>query len=147
MFEIGYFALFISSFLSATLLPFSSEVLLSAMIVAHYDIYVSLIVATLGNWLGSIFTYWLGYCGNIDRINKWLKISNEKIERFHEKVKKYGSLFGFIVWVPFVGDVIAVCLGIARSPIITTSITIFIGKFFRYIVIIYITQKGIASIS
>ena len=67
MSECGYLALFVVCFLSATLLPFSSEAVLSAMIIADYDPILTVSVATAGNWLGSMFTYAMGYLGNLEK--------------------------------------------------------------------------------
>ncbi len=48
MFEAGYLGLFLASFLAATVVPFSSEALLSGMLAANYDLYSCLALATVG---------------------------------------------------------------------------------------------------
>jgi membrane protein YqaA with SNARE-associated domain len=63
--EWGYLGLFISSFLGATIIPFSSEIVFSLLIINGFDIRVSLVVATVGNWLGGLSSYYLG------RLGKW----------------------------------------------------------------------------
>lgn len=133
MTELGYFALFISSFLSATILPMSSEAVLSGMIFGGFSPVATVVVATLGNWLGSMSTYWLGYIGNIEKIEKWLKITPKKTEKYRAKTEKYGAWFGLLVWVPVIGDVLAVCMGLVRTPLITSAVLIFVGKAVRYI--------------
>ncbi len=138
--DISYFGIFLSSFLSATILPLSSEAVLSAMVVAGFDIMTIVLVATLGNWLGSLSTYALGYIGDVRRIEKWLKIPREKTDRFREKTEKYGAWFGLIVWVPVVGDVICVCLGLVRTQMVKTAIAILVGKFLRYFFWGYLTE-------
>lgn len=140
MTELGYATLFVSSFLAATVLPFSSEAVLSAMIVADYNLWAAVAVATAGNWLGSLATYWLGYLGNLDRIERWLKIKSDKIHRFTNRTRRWGAWFGLIVWVPGIGDVIAVCLGLIKAPFIPTAVMILVGKLGRYAVWAIATQ-------
>lgn len=104
--------------------------------------WLSVIVATMGNWLGSMTTYYLGYIGNWERIEKWLKINPQKTERYIEKVRKYGYWAGILVWLPGIGDVLCVCLGLIRVSPLKTTITIFIGKLARYILLGYMTVVG-----
>ncbi|MDO4461439.1 MAG: YqaA family protein [Bacteroidia bacterium] len=137
--ELGYFALFISSFLAATVLPFSSEAIVAAMIIGPFNPYMVFIIATMGNWLGSVVTYYMGYAGNWDRIEKWLKIERSKTERYILFARKYGAWMGFLVWVPLIGDILALCLGLIRCNPIISNVTILIGKCVRYAVVIYLT--------
>ena len=50
-----YLILFFSAFVSATLFPLGSEALLIYDIKEGYNIYLLVLVATLGNTLGSVF--------------------------------------------------------------------------------------------
>ena len=81
----GYLGLFLGTFLAATILPFSSEILIIAILAAGYDPVMSAVVATAGNWLGSLSSYWLGWLGKWDWLEKWFKIKQETLE----KQKKY----------------------------------------------------------
>ena len=141
--ELGYIGLFLASFLSATILPFSSEAILAAMIAGGFGVAECVAVASVGNWLGSMSTYALGYIGNWQRIEKWLKIDPDKSSRYVELSRKYGSWLGLLVWLPGIGDVIALALGLIRTPLILTSITIFVGKTVRYIAIAWLTYQGV----
>lgn len=127
-----YASLFVTSFLAATVLPFGSEAVFVGMLVGGCDAMAAFVAATLGNWLGSMTTYALGYAGDWRRISKWLKISPEKTEKVMGKTEKYGAWFGLLVWVPGVGDVICVCLGLLRTPIAATTLMILLGKAARY---------------
>lgn len=142
MTEVGYLGLFVASFLAATILPFSSEALLVAMIAGGFDTMATVVVASLGNWLGSMSTYALGYIGDWKRIERWLKIDPSKTEKYLNVTHKYGSWLGLVVWVPGVGDVIAICMGLLRTPVLWSTILILIGKFARYAVLAYLTLKG-----
>ena len=48
----GFVGLFLASFLGATIIPLSSEIVLSVLLAKGYDFNLSIIIATLGNWLG-----------------------------------------------------------------------------------------------
>lgn len=134
--ELGYFGLFLASFLAATVLPFSSELVLAAMLVAGLDPIIILIVATLGNCLGGMSSYGLGYLGDWKRISTWLKLDEKQIGRWQPKISAYGSWMALLCWVPFIGDPIAVALGIFRVNWKAVTLFMFIGKFMRYLVVI-----------
>lgn len=147
MYELGYFGLFVASFISATILPFCSEAILSGMILGGFDPVLTVVVATLGNWLGSMSTYALGYIGNIERIEKWLRISKEKTDKYRSVTEKYGAWFGLLVWIPVIGDVLAVCMGLVRTPVVKSTILILIGKTLRYSIWCYLTLYASSCIS
>ena len=52
--EWGYLGLFLSSFLGATIIPLSSEIVLSLLLTQGFDLNLSIIIATIGNWLGGL---------------------------------------------------------------------------------------------
>jgi membrane protein YqaA with SNARE-associated domain len=142
MFELynyGYLGLFIASFLAATILPFSSEALLSLMLYNGYNSTYCIIIATVGNSLGSFLNYFLGRLGRWDLIEKYLKIKQSKIENFKLRVKRYFSITAFFTWLPFIGDVFPVVLGVLKANIQRTFFFITLGKLLRYIVWFYIT--------
>ena len=61
--EYGYIGVFIASFLAATILPFSSEVVLTGVLLAGAAYAPCMLSATLGNFLGGMSCYWLGMLG------------------------------------------------------------------------------------
>jgi membrane protein YqaA with SNARE-associated domain len=141
--ELGYLALFAASFLAATVLPFSSEVVLSGMLVAGFDPYISLAVATTGNWLGGLSSYWIGWLGKWEWIEKYLKIKAEKIERLRQRIAGKEGWIAFFCWLPVIGDPIAVVLGLIKTRFIPTALWMLVGKAARYAVWGYLTLKGI----
>ncbi|GAB1359454.1 VTT domain-containing protein [Porphyromonadaceae bacterium] len=142
--ELGYLGLFIAAFLAATVLPFSSEVVFSALVIAGMDMWMCVIWATLGNWLGGLSCYYLGYLGKIEWIEKYLKIKKEKIEKLQMWLQGKGGLMAFFVFLPGIGDVIAVALGYLRANVALVAISMFLGKFIRYIVWIYIVYGAMS---
>jgi len=142
--EWGYLGLFIASFLGATIIPFSSELVFSLLIIKGYDFNLSLLVATTGNWLGGLSSYFLGRLGKWSTLEKYFRLKKEKIVKFKTNIDKWGSLLAFVCWLPIVGDPIAVGLGFFRTNYVLVAIWMFIGKLIRYIVWAFITYWGVS---
>ncbi|MDB4340494.1 hypothetical protein OAA13_02450, partial [Crocinitomicaceae bacterium] len=90
-FEIGFWGLFVTSFLAATIIPITSEALLIAMLYMGYDPFISLACATTGNTFGGWLNYIIGRIGN----PYWLKVFGatlEKIEKWKTRVNRFESL-------------------------------------------------------
>ena len=101
---------------------------------------VSLISASVGNTVGGLICYWLGYLGNMEWIERWLKIDHTKMERVDKFVRKYGAWMGVFGVLPWVGEAIIVLLGLMRANVYLTTFTMFVGKFVRYLLIILALQ-------
>jgi membrane protein YqaA with SNARE-associated domain len=115
--EWGLLGLFAGTFLAATILPFSSEILVTGMLYAGASPLWVFVVATLGNWLGSVSTYFIGYLGKWQWIEKWFKITPEKLEKQQKYITKFGSWISLVVWLPVIGDVFSIALGFYKiSP-------------------------------
>lgn len=145
--ELGYLGLFISSFLSATLIPLSPEIVLSVLIAKGFNIPLSIIIATLGNWFGSIFTYFIGRIGDWRKIEKYFKIKKERVFNFKIKIDRYGSFIAFFSWMPFIGDILALSLGFFKVNFTKVSIWMLFGKTIRFIVVSILIYYGIEIVS
>lgn len=131
--EWGYVGLFLASFLAATVVPFSSELIFSAMVLGgKLDPWACVLVATAGNWLGSLTSYYVGYLGKIEWIEKYLRVSHDKIIKYSIRIQKYGEWMAFFSFVPFIGDVIAVATGFFKCRFVPTAVIMLVGKFVRY---------------
>ena len=118
-------ALFTSSFLAATLLPGGSEVVLFGVLKLHPEQYwPALGVATLGNTLGGMSSYFIG------RI-----IPQAKPIKGLNAVRKYGTPALLLSWVPIIGDPLCVAAGWLRLGLWLSAFFIALGKFARYWVI------------
>lgn len=141
----GYIGLFISAFVAGSILPFSSEVVLTVLVQMGADPTLCLISASVGNTLGGLVCYWLGYLGNMKWIERWLKIDKQKMDKVSGFVKRYGAGMGLFGVLPWVGEVIIVLLGLMRANVYITTFTMFIGKFIRYLLIVLALQ-GVNSL-
>lgn len=141
--EWGYIGLFISAFLSGSLLPMSSEAVLSLLLIAKFNPWICLFTAAAGNWLGGVTCYYIGYLGKMEWIEKYLRIKPEKLEKMQRRLQKEGSLIAFFTFLPGIGDLIIVGLGLMRANILLVNISMFAGKFLRY----YLLIKGVSYFS
>ena len=134
-----YLSLFIISFLAATILPFSSELTLAGlMATSSYDNSLLLIVASLGNVLGSVVNWILGfYSRNLSK-KKWFPFKDEQIEKSSKWFNKFGRWSLLFVWVPIIGDPLTLAAGLLRVKFIEFLILVTIGKVSRYLVIFYL---------
>lgn len=123
--DASLWALFISSLLSATLLPGGSEAVLYTVLKLYpAQHWTALAVATLGNTLGGMSSYVIG------RV-----IPRGKPLKGLAMVQKYGSPALLLSWVPFVGDPLCVAAGWLRLNVWASLAFIALGKFARYWVI------------
>lgn len=139
IFEYGvYLTLAISAFLSATLLPGSSEASLLALLIVGKGSPVFLVIfATFGNVLGSIFNW---YCGAfLIRFSerKWFPIRREHFHRGVSWFRKYGKYSLLFAWIPIIGDPLTVVAGALKIRLSLFIIFVSIGKLARYLAITY----------
>jgi membrane protein YqaA with SNARE-associated domain len=141
-YQYGLAGLFLAGFLSGSVFPFNSEAFLTLLILAGFNAVSCLIVATLGNMLGGITMYYLGYLGNMKWIEKYGKVKEEKIQAFLPRLNKYGPPIAMLSFVPVIGDVLILALGFFRISPLLTAIYMFIGKIGRYAFIIWVMKMA-----
>ena len=118
-------SLFASSFLAATLLLGGSEAVLFAVLKAYPEsLWTALAVATLGNTLGGMVSFGMG----------WLLPQTQQLKHV-EKVRKFGAPVLLLSWVPLIGDALCLAAGWLRLNPWQAVLYIAIGKFARYWVI------------
>ncbi len=140
----GLPGLFLSAMLAGSIIPFSSEIVLVALVKVGLDPTACVLAATLGNTAGGMTCYWMGHLGKVDWLERYFKIKKEKVDQMQHKLKGKGALMGFFAFLPFIGEIIAVALGFMRSNVWFTTLSMFVGKLVRYIVMLLALQ-GIIS--
>jgi membrane protein YqaA with SNARE-associated domain len=134
-----YLSLFIISFLAATILPFSSELTLAGlMATSSYDNLLLLAVASLGNILGSVVNWILGFYSRNLSTKKWFPFKDKQIEKSSKWFNKFGRWSLLFAWVPIIGDPLTLAAGLLRVKFIEFLILVTIGKVSRYLVIFYL---------
>ena len=132
--KFGLIGLFIGCFLAATVVPFSSDALYIAVLLAVKQPVACLVVGTLGNWLGGVTTYWLGRLAKWEWLEKTFKVKEETLAKQKRLIDKYGVWLALLSWVPGFGDVISLALGFYKSPAVLTIFFLLVGKFARFAV-------------
>lgn len=128
----GLAGLFVASFLSATLLPGGSEAVLLAVVALHPDQALpALLLATLGNTLGGMTTYWMG------RALPEKKVGSGETARHIEQVRHWGSPALLLAWAPLIGDALCAAAGWLRLHWLPCLLWMALGKGARYAVLVF----------
>ena len=131
-----YVALFGSAFLSATLLPGSSEAALVALLAAGQgDPALLIAVATVGNVLGSVVNWVIGrfFAQFSDR--RWFPVSQHAFDRAAAWYGRFGIWSLLFAWLPVVGDPLTLVAGALRADFRWFLILVTLGKAARYLAI------------
>lgn len=142
----GYPGLFVSALLAGSIVPFSSELVMVALVKVGLSPAMCVLAATLGNTVGGMTCYYMGRLGKTDWIEKYFKVKKEKIDKTQRFLQGKGALMAFFAFLPFVGEAIAIALGFMRSNVYLTTASMFVGKLVRYIVMLLALQ-GIISLA
>jgi membrane protein YqaA with SNARE-associated domain len=122
--DVALSSLFVSAFLSSTLLPGSSEVVLAALVAQSPALlWPAIAVATIGNTLGGLTSYALGR----------LVPQPKARPRALAFAQRFGVAALLLSWLPVIGDALCVASGWLRHNVILATLAIAAGKLLRYI--------------
>jgi membrane protein YqaA with SNARE-associated domain len=142
----GYFGLFLAAFIAASILPLSSEPLVSLFVYQEKNLVLIVCIASLGNFLGGMLDYYIGRLGKMKWCEKYLGVNEVKVRGWQSKINRYGSILAFMTWLPIVGDPLAVALGFFRVSVSKVALFMFAGKASRYAVLaaltLYFSRNG-----
>lgn len=127
--------LFLSALISSTLFPGGSEAVLLLRLNEGGDALSLVLIATLGNILGSLITYAMGRLGNEAIHNRWLRISEVQTERAERCFERFGKPALLFAWLLIVGDPLCLVAGLLRCGVIPFLLLVSIGKLVRYAVL------------
>ena len=136
--SLGLFGLFLGCALSATIIPFSSEAIVAGAMALGYSTPVIVGVASLGNTVGGMISFYMGWLCKWEWLERWFKVKREKLESFRGHIEKYGVWAALLTWLPFVGDPLAIAMGFMRLNPLWTCLIMFVGKLLRYFVSSYL---------
>ncbi|MGX5826335.1 YqaA family protein [Mesorhizobium sp. 43Arga] len=132
-----YGALFISAFLAATVLPISSEAVLAGLVVSgRGDPWLLLMLATIGNTLGSVMNWVLGRGIDGLRNSRWFPVTADRYEQARRTFRRFGEWTLLFAWLPVVGDALTLAAGAARVNLGVFVALVATGKAARYAVIV-----------
>ncbi|WP_111561845.1 YqaA family protein [Rhizobium sp.] len=136
----AYAGLFAISLIAATILPAQSEAGLVALILSgQYSTLLLVVVASLGNILGSLVNWLLGIGIERFRHKRWFPVGEVALNRAQRWYRRYGKWSLLASWLPIVGDPITVVAGVMREPLPVFLLLVTIAKTARYAVLAVIT--------
>ena len=123
--DTGLWGLFISAFVSATIFPGNSEIVMVAVLAKFPNLFwETIVVATIGNTMGGMTSYAIG------------RVVPNKVERKALGwMRRYGEWALLLSWVPVIGDALCVAAGWFRINPWLALVMLAIGKCARYLVI------------
>jgi membrane protein YqaA with SNARE-associated domain len=138
------FGLFVAAFVAATLVPFQSEIIFAGLIVAEPQAFwLILLVASVGNVLGSVLNYGLGRGLVAFRLLERFRIPEAALARAEAWFRRWGVWSLLLSWLPL-GDVLTVVAGTLRTPAWLFVLLVTIAKTGRYLVLGWATL-GLAT--
>ena len=140
----GYWGLFLSALIAGSVLPFSSEAVMVVLAGMGLDPVVCVVAAALGNTLGGMTCYWIGHLGKREWFGRYLGIGEKQLDRAGRFLAGKGAWSAFFAFLPYVGEAIAILLGLMRSNVWITTLAMFAGKALRYVAVLYAVQGAIS---
>lgn len=135
----AFFLLFISAFGAATLLPLQSEaVLLGLFAEGSQSVFWLIVVASLGNVLGSCVNWYLGLKIEHYKNKKWFPVSEAKMLQAQSIYQKYGFWSLLLSWVPIIGDPITLIAGLLKEKFVRFLLVVSVAKVSRYLCVYWI---------
>ncbi|MGA4448700.1 YqaA family protein [Ectopseudomonas chengduensis] len=140
----AYPALFLSAFGAATLLPLQSEAVLVALLMAgQHPLWALLLVATLGNVLGSWVNWLLGRSIEHYRERRWFPVSPARLQQAQGWYARYGRWSLLLSWMPVIGDPLTLVAGVMRERLWVFLAIVTLAKASRYAVLAALTLAWI----
>ena len=124
--DVGLTSVFLISVVSATLLPLGSEPAVFAVVKANGALFwPAILVGTVGNTLGGIIDYWMGYGAK-------QMFAKERESRWFGWLQRYGAKVLLLAWLPAIGDPLCTLAGWLKLPFWPCVVYMAVGKFLRY---------------
>jgi len=133
----GYWGLFLSAFVAGSIIPFSSEAVMAVLVGLGLDPALCLLAAATGNTAGGMTCYWIGHLGRREWITRYLRIGDRQLDRAGRFLAGKGAWSAFFAFLPYIGEAIAILLGLMRSNVWITLLAMFAGKALRYAAVLY----------
>jgi membrane protein YqaA with SNARE-associated domain len=131
--------LFAAAFVAATVLPFQSELIFAGLqITGTAPAWQLVVVASLGNTLGTYVNYWLGARLEHAGAHRWLRIPDTQFARAEAWWNRWGLWSLLLSWLPVL-DLTTVLAGAMRTPLWQFTLLVAVAKTGRYVGLAMIT--------
>ena len=135
--QYGYWGMLIAAFIAGSFFPFSSEAVMLGLLATGLDGWLLIVYGSIGNILGSMLNYSVGRLGRLEWIERYLHVKQRDLDRAQRFMAGRGAWMGFFAFLPIIGSAITILLGFMRANIPISLLSIAIGKFLRYWILIY----------
>mgnify|MGYP006316010577 FL=1 len=135
--DYGYWGMLIAAFFAGSFIPFNSETIMVALQTAGLDPWGLVIYGSIGNIAGGMFNYGVGRMGKLEWIERYLHVKKKDLERAERFMAGHGAWMGFFSFLPLLGSAITIVLGLMRANLPSSFISIAIGKFLRYLILVF----------
>lgn len=135
--QYGYWGMLLAAFMAGSFFPFSSEAVMVAFQAAGLDPWTLIVYGTIGNVLGSMFNYYVGRLGRLDWVERYLHIKKDSLDKARRFMAGRGAWMGFFAFLPVIGSAITILLGFMRANIAVSLFSITLGKFLRYVLLVF----------
>lgn len=133
---LSFSSLFLMAFLAATILPLSSEALLVGLSETYPEwIWGLVLVASLGNILGSVVNWFLGRWLIHFKDHKWFPVNENALKKAEARFNKWGWPSLLLAWVPIIGDPLTLVAGFMNFPFRWFILLVTLSKGGRYLII------------
>ena len=134
--EMGLWGVFLSAFISATVLPGSSEVVLSALVAAYPEkVWAGFAVATAGNVIGCVTTFYMGHFGR-QGYERFQRVKVDLEQPNIRRLRRWGPPGLVLAFLPLVGDALVLAAGWLKMPFWQSMFWIALGKGARYLLLV-----------
>ena len=132
----GLVGVFISALLSATVLPGTTEMVLTAKIIAYPALtWTAFAVALAGSAIGCGLNFGMGHAAR----SGFERFRHVKVDEDHSRVRhlrRFGPPVLLLSVVPLVGDALVLAAGWLKMPFWQSLFWIMLGKATRYLLLI-----------
>jgi len=142
--DYGYLGMGIMAFLAGTVVPITSEVLLVFFLGIGLNAVGLTLAATIGNTLGGVTCFMIGYLTTKEKVQRFFKVPDRRMKRADMLIQKYGYWTAAFSFLPVLGGVFLLSLGIMRVNRFKVISLMALGKLFRYSLVV-ISAIGISK--
>ena len=126
--SVGLPAIFVVAFVSATIMPMATEPVLFGFVKLNPELFwPAIVVATIGNTLGGMVTYYMGYGAHE-------LLAHDKPSVHLRWLQRLGAPVLLLSWVPLIGDALCAMAGWLRLAWRPVLLWMALGKFIRFVV-------------
>ena len=131
----GYLGMGVMAFLSGSVLPLTSEVLMILLLGMGLNSFPLVLVSTLGNTIGGVTCFYTGRIVQKETVQRLFKVSDRRMRQADRLIQRYGFWASFFSFVPLIGTAILLTLGVMRVSWWRVTLVMMFGKFLRYLLV------------